>query len=44
MYSGLVDMEHRLDECEDERHVDDPRWQLLALLKERSGVKEALQN
>jgi hypothetical protein len=29
---------------EEERHSDDPRWQLLAILKERSGVREAMSS
>jgi len=29
---------------EEERHSDDPRWQLLAILKERSGVQEVMNS
>jgi hypothetical protein len=28
----------------EERHSDDPRWQLLAILKERSGIREVMNS
>lgn len=45
LLSGSGGEETKVEEVADEeRHSDDPRWQLLAILKERSGVREVMNS